>query len=85
MIDLSYAAIKKTCNECLFAINPPWKLKLKDPMVDLSISVDKVLSMVGLELLRGNDHLFSSKQLDILRYTDKQLKEFGYIPDNEGK
>jgi len=71
--------IKRTCVECLFAINPTWKTKFKNPMVELDLTVDRVLNMVGRELVRGNIHLFTQEQLEILQHADYQLHHIGYI------
>lgn len=71
--------IKRTCQECLIAINPTWKTKFNNPMVDLDLSIDNVLNMVGRELIRGNNHLFTQEQLEILQHADYQLNKIGYI------
>lgn len=71
--------IKRVCKECLYIINPSWKNKFPDPMVNLDLTIDNVLNMVGRELIRGNIHLFSQDQLETLQQADYQLNKLGYI------
>jgi len=76
---VSYNESVVTANECLLAINTSWKKKFVNPMIEIGIALDRAICMVSLEVFRGNLHLFSNKQLEVLRCADYQLHKIGYV------